>query len=206
MIVTKTSETTNYEVSKRVRRVSTPTGNVIRRSVAVVIDDIGDDDTGESVPRSTEDIEKFRQLVIAALGLNLDAGDVVSVENIAFDSPPPLPTPPAPTPWEQAQPFLMPLKRHAGWLAVLAGFYLFMFRPLMRKLSEPIVYPTTVAELPPVATYEAAPPGPPVYEPVLAESNLPTSGLVTQAQEATQQSPKVASNLVRDWLQEDRES
>ena len=66
---TSTSETINYEVSKRVRHVSTPTGKVLRRSVAVVVDHVGASDGGADAfqPQPVENMEKFRELVVAAL-------------------------------------------------------------------------------------------------------------------------------------------
>ena len=89
--VVKQNETINYEVSKAVRHVVNPVGKVERMSVAVVIDNftkttINNNGKPEVVqePRSFEEMNKYRELVAAAIGFNPDRGDQLTVENISF--------------------------------------------------------------------------------------------------------------------------
>jgi flagellar M-ring protein FliF len=90
----RTAETTNYEVSKTTRRVLQPPGDVARLSVAVILDDDHvqkkeQDGTVSTVrqPRKTEEIQKIQALVAAAVGLDTERGDLLTVENVSFDEP-----------------------------------------------------------------------------------------------------------------------
>ena len=88
----RTAETTNYEVSKTTRRVLQPPGDVARLSVAVILDD---DHVQKKQPdgsvktareaRKPEEIQKIQGLVAAAVGLDTERGDLLTVENVAFD-------------------------------------------------------------------------------------------------------------------------
>ena len=90
----RTSETTNYEVSKTTRHVLQPPGDVARLSVAVIVDDDHvqkkqQDGTVTTArqPRKPEEIQKIQALVAAAVGLDTERGDQLTVENVAFDEP-----------------------------------------------------------------------------------------------------------------------
>lgn len=72
----KRVETTNqYQVSKITEHIITAPGEVTRMSVAVMVD-------GELEP---EKITSIRNAVTAAAGIDAARGDVVTVENVAFD-------------------------------------------------------------------------------------------------------------------------
>jgi len=90
----RSAETTNFEVSKTTRRVLQPPGDVARLSVAVIVDDNHVQQkkedgsvTIERVARKPEEIQKIQSLVAAAVGLDPDRGDQLTVENVAFDEP-----------------------------------------------------------------------------------------------------------------------
>jgi flagellar M-ring protein FliF len=90
----RTAETTNYEVSKTTRRVLQPPGDVARLSVAVILDDdhVQKKQEDGSVTmvrqaRKPEEIQKIQALVAAAVGLDPERGDQLTVENVAFDEP-----------------------------------------------------------------------------------------------------------------------
>ena len=90
----RTTETTNYEVSKVVRHTVRPRGDVARLSVAVILDDgrtTTKDKAGRVVTqakaRDPQDVQKIQALVAAAVGLDPGRGDQVTVENMAFDEP-----------------------------------------------------------------------------------------------------------------------
>src|SRR6266852_5956093 len=87
----KQNETINYEVSKAVRHVVNPVGKVERVSVAVIIDNhtkvtTGSDGKEQTAqePRNPEEMKKYHDLVVAAIGFNPDRGDQLTVENISF--------------------------------------------------------------------------------------------------------------------------
>jgi flagellar M-ring protein FliF len=92
--ISRVSETTNYEISKVVRHSNVPRGELARLWVAVLVDDDvqlkpGKDGSAERTqkPRSAADLQKIQGLVAAAVGLDEDRGDQLTVENIAFDVP-----------------------------------------------------------------------------------------------------------------------
>jgi flagellar M-ring protein FliF len=89
----KSTETTNYEVSRVTRHVVSPRGQLARLSVAVIVDDdhvttktaTGVQTTNK--PRAAADIQRFQHLVESAVGFDAQRGDQLTVENIAFDTP-----------------------------------------------------------------------------------------------------------------------
>jgi len=90
---TRSSETTNYEISRTTRHTVKPSGDIDRLSVAVILDDevVSKKDKAGKVTRSTksrspEELQKIQTLVATAVGLDTTRGDQVTVENIAFDS------------------------------------------------------------------------------------------------------------------------
>jgi flagellar M-ring protein FliF len=90
----KSSEVTNYEVSKFTRHRVSPAGQLDRLSVAVLIDDVrkverapdGKESTVVTA-RSPEELQRLHTLVASAVGLVPDRGDQLTVDNIAFDVP-----------------------------------------------------------------------------------------------------------------------
>ena len=135
----RSSETTNFEVSRTTRHVIQPPGDVARLSVAVILDDDQatkqNEDGSVSVvrkPRSPEELQKIQALVAAAVGLETDRGDHLTVENVAFDEPI-VEQGPAPTMLEKYSPQIWEGSRIAV-VALLGALALFVFvRPLMRK-------------------------------------------------------------------------
>lgn len=72
----KRTSTTNYEVSKRVTNSVKQPGAVKRMTVAVLVD--------ESLP--PEQAESVKTLVAAAVGIDLERGDLIQVERIPFST------------------------------------------------------------------------------------------------------------------------
>jgi flagellar M-ring protein FliF len=90
----RTSETTNFEIGKRTVHRIEPSGKLARLSVAVILDNqqvSQTDEQGQTTtsakPREADEVERIRRLVSAAVGLDTDRGDQLTVENIAFDTP-----------------------------------------------------------------------------------------------------------------------
>jgi flagellar M-ring protein FliF len=104
----RTSETTNFEVSKLTRHTIAPRGQLARLSVAVILDDehpTAKDASGKSTsaakPRTAAEIQRIQGLVAAAVGLDADRGDQLTVENIAFEEAPLDEAAPLATGWMQ---------------------------------------------------------------------------------------------------------
>jgi flagellar M-ring protein FliF len=91
LVASRTSDTSNYEVSKTVTHRIAPVGALARLSVAVVLDDdrvTAKDAAGvvktTNKARSAADLQRIHGLVAAAVGFDAERGDQLTVENIAF--------------------------------------------------------------------------------------------------------------------------
>lgn len=91
--LTRTEETTNFEISKKVINHVKETGTVKRLSVAVLVDGVyntvgeGDEATKEYSARSAEELASIQSLVEAAVGYDAARGDEINVINMAFAEP-----------------------------------------------------------------------------------------------------------------------
>jgi flagellar M-ring protein FliF len=135
----RNAENTTYEVSRTTRHLIQPPGEVARLSVAVILDDdqvaktSGEGETTiERKSRTPEEIQKIHGLVAAAVGLETDRGDQLTVENVAFDEPVVVEPPPAPF-YETYAPQLWEGGRIGAVLLIaLVGFFMFV-RPMFRR-------------------------------------------------------------------------
>lgn len=81
-----------YEVSKVVRKIVEPYGDVKRISIAVVVDgryEVTKTKNSEEIkyiPRSEKELEDIRRLISRAVGLNEERGDRIEVINIPFET------------------------------------------------------------------------------------------------------------------------
>jgi flagellar M-ring protein FliF len=142
----RSSETTNYEISRKTRHVIAPPGDVARLSVAVIIDDdqvVKTNKQGEKAiahkPRTHEELQKMQGLVAAAVGLEPTRGDQLTVENIAFDEPI-VDEAPAPT---MLQKIITPEVKEGSRMLVVVGIavfaLLFIVRPLLSRAVPQVV-------------------------------------------------------------------
>jgi flagellar M-ring protein FliF len=139
----RNAENTTYEVSRTTRHMIQPPGEVARLSVAVILDDdqvaktSGEGETTvERKSRTPEEIQKIHGLVAAAVGLETDRGDQLTVENVAFDEPVVVEPPPAAF-YERYAPQLWEGGR-IGAVLVIAILAFFMFvRPMFRRAGLP---------------------------------------------------------------------
>lgn len=84
----KQSENINYEVSRSVSKIIQPRGEVKSVSVAVLVDGTykKEKDKKVYVPRTEDDMKKYKEIIMAAIGYNKDRGDQVIVENVPFEA------------------------------------------------------------------------------------------------------------------------
>jgi flagellar M-ring protein FliF len=213
---TNSSETTNYEVSKLTRHRIQPRGQIARLSVAVVLDDdhvVEKDKDGRTThtakPRSAADIQKIHDLVAAAVGLDSERGDQLTVENIAFEETPS--DEPAPSSfWQRNSRQVMDWSRLVVIL-VVGAFALFgVIRPLIRQ-SFPLL---------PVVATSAGPALPQTLprtvqdlegeldahlQAVTDQNAKPRrlAALTRHVGNVSQKEPENAARLLRTWLSED---
>jgi flagellar M-ring protein FliF len=157
---TRSSETTNYEVGKVTTHRTSPSGQIARLSVAVILDEehaaggatpaAGAPATGTTAapaatsttkPRSPEELQRIQQLVAAAVGFDESRGDKLTVDSIAFDTPAeeaPIPAPSGfSSVWDQVRTSVrdqgMSFVRLLG-IAIVALVTIFVvLRPMMRN-------------------------------------------------------------------------
>ncbi|MBI1356852.1 MAG: flagellar M-ring protein FliF [Acidobacteria bacterium] len=100
--VERTQETTNYQTSRTVTRMSLERGQMKRMSIAVLVDYAQKVDEEARavvrVPREAAELETIRELVVAAAGAVESRGDRVTVESLPFTMLEPPLEPPAPPP------------------------------------------------------------------------------------------------------------
>jgi flagellar M-ring protein FliF len=132
------ADNTRFELNRLTRHIVQPRGDVARISVAVIVDDdhvlkAGSDGSmqTERVPRTADELKKIHGLVAAAVGLNNERGDQVTVENVAFDEPLVEPAQ-APTALERYAPQIEQGIRVVVILGVVLAIVLLVVRPAMR--------------------------------------------------------------------------
>ena len=140
------SEATDYEVSKLWRHTIQPKGAIRRISVAVLLDHktvYSKSADGKPIasfqPRSEEELESYRQLVLAAIGYNQERGDAVTLENIPFFSEPLVEEDLAPIPWYvKWQPYLIPGMKYTAFIVLFLLAYLLLVRPVRKRIFQSI--------------------------------------------------------------------
>ncbi len=190
----RTTESTNYEVSKLTRHTVSPSGDIARLSVAVLLDDArptaegASGEPGKRAPRSAQEVERIQQLVSSAVGIDTERGDQLTVENISFDEGPPV-VPEAPqTTMQKVTTFVKSdgaaeAGRTVGIILLVAIAFLFVLRPMMRGVlgpgtqlkSVPLPVPAGAAAMAGAAGVSVA---------NMAAAGVPTVGELQQQMEA----------------------
>jgi flagellar M-ring protein FliF len=210
-----TAETTNYEVSKLTRHSLQPRGDVTKLSVAVLLDDdrpaaTGDQQPAAAKPRAAEEIQKIHGLVAAAVGLDADRGDQLTVENIAFEETPVEPIV-APGAWQKYGPQVMEAVRILGIVALGALALFGVIRPIIKGSLAAGAAGTAIAKSGAASVARAAVSGARTVQDLEAEmdAQLSVAGpqrmpvLTKRVAALTQREPENAAHLLRTWLAED---
>ncbi len=222
------TESTNYEVSYTKRHTIESPGDVKKVSVAVLVDDAvhtekGADGTAtrKSIARTPEELQKLKDLVSAAIGIDSTRGDMLTVENISFDVPEnSFDQLPAPTIVEKLQDNLRPVWKYVAIFALFLLAYLLLYRPVSRRVTESIQASLSVQN---DAAIEAAPGGaalrlatPKTVKELEAElaggastaamlesvNPRKTETLKQQISEFIQRDPESSAQVFRAWLTE----
>lgn len=211
--LTRTSKLSNYEVTKTVTHTIRPRGELAQVSVAVIVDDEHVTSTAQDgtvttrrKPRDAAAMQKLQKLVAASLGIDPRRGDLVTVENIAFEAP-------------VAEPVTAPkwyarLGDQGGGairvvaVVVMVAMVLLLFvRPVVGRLltvdrveqaamGMPQQLPRTIEEIEGEieAQLDAAP----------AEGDRRQPVLTRRVAQLASKEPESAAKLVRGWLTEGR--
>lgn len=155
----KTNEMTNFEINKVVKRTVQPMGTINRLSVAVVLDGAYKITKGESgkeenvfVPKSSEEIATYKNIVMKAVGYNAERGDQIEVTSVPFETV---------RLTEEERKIMMrdSLWKKAGsvmpylaFLIVCALLVLVVLRPVVRWLTQPAGEQEMLRAIPPGRT------------------------------------------------------
>jgi flagellar M-ring protein FliF len=216
----RSSETTNYEIGRVTRHTVSPQGQLARLSVAVILDDErltskGPDGKVQTTVRAWEPagIQRIQGIVSAAVGLDADRGDQLTVENIAFDT---APEELAPAPTGIGTQMTEIAREH--WPSALRGvaiFFVAMFalfgvlRPLARRAGGL----TTVPALPAAASSAARLPTVQEMEgQIEAELDAMAANsegrrlpvLTQRVAKLANDEPEQLARIVRGWIAEER--
>jgi flagellar M-ring protein FliF len=125
----------NNELSKTTTRVVAPTGEIKKLSVAVLVDgtyQVGAKGERQYVPRSAEELAKYREIVKSAVGFNESRGDRVDVADAHFDLQD---DPEVALQGEAQRLFWVKLSAYGAYVLLGLLFCLFIARPLIQLLS-----------------------------------------------------------------------
>jgi flagellar M-ring protein FliF len=208
-----TAETTNYELSKTTRHRLQPRGDIVKLSVAVLLDDAHQAAAGEAgqpasttvKPRSAADLQKIQGLVAAAVGLDQDRGDQLTVENIAFEDVP-VEEVVAPSPWQKYAPQAFDAARILGVILLGVAAIFGVIRPMVTGTLAPRVKAASLT------AGAAAAIGARTVKDLEAEMDAQLeSGSATKLPvlsrrmaALTQKEPENAARLLRAWLAEEQ--
>jgi len=141
----RSAETVNYEVNRKLVVTQRPPGEIARLSLAVIVDDEQVTKKGSGgapvvtrKARSPEELQRLQGIVAAAVGLEPERGDQITVQNVSFEEPPPIDEPQTLTRFEQVTRYSPQIWEGARLLAVVilgALAMIFFVRPLMRRAS-----------------------------------------------------------------------
>lgn len=87
----RSSRTTNYEISKTISKIVNPVGTITKLSVSVLVADKPKEEGSEGQPagRSQEELDALKDMVSTALGLVAQRGDQINIVSMPFIDPPP---------------------------------------------------------------------------------------------------------------------
>jgi flagellar M-ring protein FliF len=186
-------------------------------SVAVVVDDKkvpSEDGSGLTAQsRTAEEMERLRSIVRASVGLNLERGDTLTVENISFTTPvDEKVTFPAPSFWERNKEIIYPVARYFLIILLFVLFYLMVFRPVKKR-----VFAYVEVENPTAARLNASLKDPELMkqlEQALSGEKLLESGegghqildkdsaMKKELVRLAKENPQAVTHLIRSWLSE----
>ncbi len=132
-------EQKTYELSKAIRKIAEPYGDIKKISLAVVVDGKyekvkeGKKEVLKYTPRSQKELQDIRNLIARAVGYNEERGDKIEVLNIPFET--------EPLADEKQGSFisremLYDLVKYGFYLVIALSIIIFVVKPIMGILKE----------------------------------------------------------------------
>jgi flagellar M-ring protein FliF len=146
----RSAETVNYEVNRKLVVTQRPPGEIARLSLAVIVDDEAVSKKGSDGriavtrrPRTPEELQRLQEIVAAAVGLEPERGDQLTVQNVSFEEPAVEAAAPLTT-LQQVTRYSTQIWDGARLLAIVvlgALAMIFFVRPLMRRANAGLLGP-----------------------------------------------------------------
>ena len=192
-----TSESDTYGVSKTVSHVIEGPGQLKRLTAAIVVNDrlvnpAGKHSPAQWIPRSPEELRQLTALAQAAVGFDAARGDVVTVQDLAFETNHPAPPVPMPARVMHAVETSPELIKDVALLIGLLAVLFFGVRPALRMARYSAG--KTQAQLPGQATAQAF--APPVPDP----EKLRAQEIFDQVAGHLRHQPTQSSRLLQSWI------
>ncbi|HKK01558.1 MAG TPA: flagellar basal-body MS-ring/collar protein FliF [Desulfuromonadales bacterium] len=147
----RSTDTTNYEISKTISKIVSPVGTIKSLSVAVLVADTSksgpDGKTPVYVPRKASELQSIQNMVSSALGIEATRGDQIKVVSMPFQNEfAKMPLTPAPTSGLYRY---LPYVKYGLLTLGLLLLYFLLVRPLLKTLQAeaPTQHYKTVEEL-----------------------------------------------------------
>jgi flagellar M-ring protein FliF len=205
---TAKTESGTYGASKTTRHVVQSPGRVRRLTAAVVVNDrlaqaAAKGRAAEWKPRSAAELGNLTALAQAAVGFDPARGDLLTVQDLAFDenrAPPPVSLPAQVLATAENSPLVV---RYAAWLAGLLGLLVFGVRPVLGGVRRTAQAPgkAQARELPGATAAQAAfkPPEPVEVDP----ERQRTQEIFEQVTTHLKREPSQSSRLLQSWIHSD---
>ncbi|MBF0274170.1 MAG: flagellar M-ring protein FliF [Nitrospinae bacterium] len=192
---------TNFEISKTVKRTTKPMGTVQKLSVAVLVDGkyemqgTGDAAKEVYVPRSQGDLDKIKEIVSKALGVNTQRGDTIEVANVPFDTSH-LEKEISDMESFQSKEFWIANGQYAITALIIIILFLFVLKPLLKWVTGPV---TIEEEEPHKTVAELEMEDKELEESMTVQEHVDYRGL---AAELTKEDPERVAEFIRKWVRE----
>jgi flagellar M-ring protein FliF len=137
----KEDSSVNYEVSKSVRKIVEPFGDIKRISLAVLVDGKYEKVKGKKgedlkyIPRSQQELDSIKNLVLRAAGFNEERGDKIEVLNMPFEVET-IPEEKSLFGSPENKDLVMNLGKYVFYSVMLLCIFLFFLRPLFKMFQK----------------------------------------------------------------------
>jgi flagellar M-ring protein FliF len=178
-------------------------GGVKRLTLAVVINyalnNVGGEVSEERVPRSKEEMDKLRELLIAASGYDSSRGDVLKIENILFSqiSGTGLVTS---FETEEKRDFWLSIVKYGVSALIVFLIISAVIRPGVKAMG------VLVKGLPPIGSVKRLPPPYKAYDTDVYQDGLAARGdlMRDKLQEVLVKDPDALVRVIKEWMNETR--
>lgn len=192
----KTSRTTNYEISKTINKIVNPVGTITKLSVSVLVADkeqvTADGKKGKTTPRSADELKSMENMVSTALGLIPTRGDQISVLSMPFTDSPTDSTVAGASPTNLLYDYIPLIKLVLLSVGALLLYFL-LIRPIIKTMKGEVTqHYKTVGELESLSAERAKE----------EEIIVPVDEAVTTLRREIMRNHIPTAHIIKNWIQE----